>query len=115
MDEGISRCRPTDHRIKEILAEIENNLSQSLSIIDMAASKNVSVSHLRHLFKQEVGTSITKHVKGVRMNTACKLLETTNLLVKEIRTKIGIKDESHFMHDFKTKYGLAPTQYRRKI
>jgi AraC-like DNA-binding protein len=35
------------------------------------------------------------------------------LSVKEIMNRVGLSDESHFVHEFKKTYGLAPSKYRR--
>jgi AraC-like DNA-binding protein len=43
---------------------------------------------------------------------ARNLLETTFLNIKEIMNKVGVKDESHFVRDFKVICGVTPAQYR---
>jgi len=53
-----------------------------------------------------------QYLKSVRIHQAKELLETTLLSVKEIRARLGINDESHFVRDFKKTYGLPPLQYR---
>lgn len=46
------------------------------------------------------------------MERAKHLLETSFLSVKEITHNVGLKDESHFVRDFKAVYGVPPTRYR---
>jgi hypothetical protein len=46
------------------------------------------------------------------MERAGDLLETSFLSVKEIAHAVGLNDESHFVRDFKTIYGVTPTRYR---
>jgi transcriptional regulator GlxA family with amidase domain len=101
-----------DHRIEEILKKIENDISQQFVIGDLAASINVSVSRLQHLFKKEVEISIIKYINNLRLQKARKLLETSHLHVKDIRMKVGATHESHFQRDFKKKYGVTPNNYR---
>ncbi len=104
-----------NHRIKDLLSEIENNLSQTLTVQKLAKSLGVSVSHFEHLFKQEVGSSPAKHIKNLRLQKAREFLETTNLSVKEIRAKVGIRNKVHFFRDFKQKFGTTPTEYRKNF
>lgn len=104
-----------DYRIEELLANIESNLEQTPSIKQMAQSINVSVSYLQHLFKQETGANITKYIKELRLQKARELLETSHLRIKEIRLKVGASDETHFLRDFKQKFGLTPNEYRQKF
>ncbi|MEJ7860863.1 MAG: AraC family transcriptional regulator [Pyrinomonadaceae bacterium] len=102
-----------DHRIQEILKKIENDISQQFVIGDLAASVHMSVSRLQHLFKKEVQSSIVKYVNNLRLQKAREFLETSHLYVKEIRIKIGVIDEAHFIRDFKRKFGETPNKYRQ--
>lgn len=106
-------CKQVDHRIQQILKQIENDISQQLVIGDLAASVNMSVSRLQHLFKKEVRISIVKYINNLRLERACELLETSHLQVKEIRIKVGASHEAHFLEDFKRKFGESPNNYRK--
>jgi AraC-like DNA-binding protein len=46
------------------------------------------------------------------MERAKDLLESSFLSVKEIAYQVGLNDESHFVRDFKSTYGLSPAIYR---
>jgi len=102
-----------DHRIKEILAKVEQDISQSPVVSDLAASVNLSVSRLHFLFKKETETSIIKYINNRRLEEARELLGTTHLRIKEIRLRVGLRHESHFMCDFKRKFGKTPNNYRK--
>lgn len=102
-------------QIKELLAEIENNPSQTLTVQKLAKSIGMSASHFEHFFTREVGISPLKYIKNLRLQKVCELLETTELSVKEIRAKVGISRQSHFFRDFKKKFGVTPTEYRENF
>jgi two-component system response regulator YesN len=102
-----------DHRIQQILRQIESDISQQFVIGDLAVSVNLSASRLQHLFKKEVETSIVKYVNNLRLEKARKLLETSYIQVKDIRIKVGATNESHFLEDFKRKFGQTPNNYRQ--
>lgn len=104
-----------DYRIEEILTEIENNLSQPPKIKNLSASKGLSVSRFQHLFKQEVEMSFVNYVRERRLQKTRELLETTHLRIQEICVKVGASNETHFLRDFKQKFGLTPTQYRKNF
>lgn len=82
---------------------------------EMSQAVNLSPSRLRSLFKVETGMSPTEYLKDLRLARARELLETTFLQVKEIRIKVGIPDQSNFVRDFKRKYGVSPTEFRKQI
>lgn len=102
-----------DYRIDSVLTKIEKGFSQVPRVDSFAQSLNLSVSHFQHLFRQEVGKTFSGYVKDLRLQKAVELLLATNLTVKEITAKVGAKDESHFLRDFKCKFGDTPTQYRK--
>ena len=102
-----------DHRIKETLAKIEKNISHRLIVRDLAESINVSVSHFQHLFKSEVHASPKKYINNLRLEKARELLVSSHLRVKQIRLRVSASNESHFMSDFKRKFGETPNNYRK--
>lgn len=102
-----------DYRIEELLTKIHSDFSPTSNIKQLAESVGVSVSHLQHLFKKEVGQSLTKYIKDLRLQRVRELLETTHLSLKEIRLKIGWKRKAHFFRDFKQKFGSTPLEYRK--
>lgn len=101
-----------DLRVQTVITLIEENLRQKLPPEELARSVNLSPSHLRHLFKAETNMTLPQYLKRLRMKRARQLLDTTFLNVKQIRSKIGVRDKSRFAQDFKKTYGMTPTQYR---
>lgn len=104
-----------DYRVERLLTKIHSDFSQVSNVEQLAESIGVSVSCLQHLFKKEVGQSLAKYIKDLRLQKARELLETTNLSIKEIRVKAGITSKAHFFRDFKQKFGSTPTEYRKKF
>lgn len=104
-----------DQRVQKVLAFFEESYTRSVTLTELAESVHLSVWHLSHLFKAETGSSPARYLKMYRMREAKRLLETTFLSVKEIMSKVGMSDQSHFAKDFKKAYGLTPTQYRTSV
>src|SRR5688572_487062 len=101
-----------DRRVQIVRAAIEADFRRAWNSEELARLVNLSASRLRHLFKAETGTTPAQYLKSVRMREAQKLLMTTFLSVKEIMHRVGITDESHFGHEFRKTYGLAPSKFR---
>jgi AraC family transcriptional regulator of arabinose operon len=101
-----------DQRVQILIALIRACPDREPSLDEVAQSMNMSPSRLRHIFKAEMGTSPKQFIKLLRLQIAKELLETSFLNVKEITVKIGWRDESHFVKDFKKIYGCSPTRYR---
>lgn len=102
-----------DHRISEVICVLEGKFPEIPNLESLAANVNLSVSYLQHLFKLETGISIRKYVKAKRMNLAVELLQNTNLRIKEITFRIGARDDSHFIRDFRDEFGVYPSKYRK--
>jgi transcriptional regulator GlxA family with amidase domain len=98
--------------VQAAMLYIEEHCSAVLSLDNVAKSLNLSGSRLRHLFKDDIGLPPTKYLKRLRMQRAKDLLTSTFLSVKEINTKVGGTDLSHFVRNFKTAYGMSPLRYR---
>jgi transcriptional regulator GlxA family with amidase domain len=101
-----------DQRVQKAIRLMQENLSRKLLPGEIAIAVNLSLAHLRYLFKAETGMSPAQYLRSLRMQEARRLLETTFLSVKEVMHRIGVNDESHFTRDFKKVYGLTPAQYR---
>jgi len=101
-----------DPRIYKVVHLLMLGLEHEISLEELAQSVNLSASRLRHLFKEEMGISLSQYLKTQRLEKAKHLLETTFLNLKEVMHRAGFTDRSHFMRDFRKAYGLPPLQYR---
>jgi transcriptional regulator GlxA family with amidase domain len=98
--------------VQKVVTIMRRDLRAKLTLDDMARAVRLTSFHFCHLFKAQTGHSPAKYLKALRLERARELLETTQLNVKEIRTLVGINDESHFARDFRATYKLTPQQYR---
>ncbi len=102
-----------DPRVEKAISIIKADLSIDLPLGDLARTVNLSSSRLNYLFKTAVGLTVSRYIRSLRMERAKGLLETTFLTVKEIGSECGLKDESHFVQNFKATHGLTPLRYRQ--
>ena len=102
-----------DLRVQQALRLISHDVRRPLVLEEVARAVNLSTPRLRYLFTAETGMTPAQHLKSLRMQRAKELLEGTFLHVKQIMLEVGIKDQSHFVRDFRELYGLTPTGYRR--
>jgi AraC family transcriptional regulator len=102
-----------DQRVQQTIDLLSENVSRDFDFAALAAYVNLSPSRLRHLFKEETGLTPAQYLKRLRLERAKELLEGSFLRLKEVMPLVGIKDESHFVRDFKKAHGLPPRRYRR--
>lgn len=97
-----------------VISYINGNYSKTdMSIPDICSHFNISHSYLCKIFKETHESSVKSYITKVRINEASRLLETTDMGIKEIAYSVGFSDSIHFMKIFKMRKGQTPTQYRK--
>lgn len=102
-------------RVKRVIERMQGDPSRTFSLGEMAESVNLSPPYFCSLFKTITGVPPAKYLKSLRMQQAAVLLRTTFLSVKEIVSRVGFTDESHFVRDFKRMFGVTPSEYRNGV
>lgn len=103
-----------DGRIFNLRKRLLENLQNQWTIDEMAAIVRLSKPHLQRLFKTEAGMSPIAYLHDLRLERASELLVATFRRVSEISYEVGLLDDSHFTRDFKKKFGVPPTEYRKR-
>ena len=101
--------------IRDLLNHINLNLSSDLSLKSLSQMFSVNASYLSSLFRREMDMTLTDYVNGRRIDTALKLLNTTDIQIQDIAYYVGIEDVNYFTRIFKKKIGVSPTEYKKSI
>ena len=104
-----------DRRVQAVIEYMWEDLSRPLRLNEVAHSVNLSASRLQHLFKADTNMTPAQYLKSLRMQRAKQLIDSTFLNTKEIMQRVGMKDESHFVREFKRIYGLPPGSYKQQL
>lgn len=92
---------------------IDDNYRNELTLTELANQVYVSPFHLVHVFKEEVGLPPIQYMIQCRMEEAKRLLEHSDLSVKEIASIIGYENANYFNLLFKKMTGKPPGKYRK--
>lgn len=98
--------------VRNIHKYLLNNISQRITIDEIARKYLINTTTLKSVFKAVYGTSIASHIKEHRMKIASGLLIETQKSIKEIAKEIGYESQSKFSKAFKEYYDILPTEYR---
>ncbi|MEH7176877.1 response regulator transcription factor [Neobacillus vireti] len=90
---------------------ISENLSEKITLDDVADKLGLNSAYFSHLFKKETGTSFVEYRMHLRMEQALKLMDSSNMKITEIANSLGYEDLSHFTKTFKKYTGLSPSKY----
>lgn len=103
-----------DGRIFYLRKQMLENLQHHWTVEELAQRIDVSVPHLQKLFKTQTGVSPIQYLRDLRLEKAREFLEDGFKRVNEISFEVGMPDDSHFTRDFKKKYGVTPSEYRKQ-
>lgn len=103
----------TDRRLKQVLSFIEDNLSQDLSVEQIAAVARVSPSHLKDVFKKSMGVAVYQYVIQRRVEFAKSLLSQEHLSIAEVASASGFAHQSHLARHMRRVLGASPTVMKR--
>ena len=102
-----------DPKIQEILAYINQNLAEPLSVDDLASHAYMSKFYLMRKFKADTGYGIHQYIRSKRLLLARDLLKT-DLPITQISAEVGFADYSTFSRAFKEMFQCSPREYRAK-
>lgn len=83
-----------------------------VSLAQLAAEHEISVSHLQKLFKQVYGVPVYHYIKEYRLERAAVELVQGTKPITQIAQSAGYDNASKFSAAFKKRYGTTPSQYR---
>lgn len=92
---------------------INNHLTTTFSICNLAKYVAMSESTFRREFKKATGTSPVKYITQKKLKKASQLLLFSDLSVNEISINLGFFDTAHFCKTFRDFYQKTPSQFRK--
>lgn len=86
---------------------------ETITLHSLAQHFHYSDAYLSNLFRQKAGTTFTEVLRTFKLEQAKNLLLTTKLKLGEVCERVGYRDTSQFIRDFKDRFGYTPIQYRK--
>ncbi|WP_199547514.1 GlxA family transcriptional regulator [Streptomyces sp. N35] len=111
----LSRPAAARRDIDELRVWIADHLDQDLSAEVLADRMCLSERHFARVFKQETGQSPATYVEAARVETARRLLETTDDALDRIAAAAGLGSAETLHRAFKRQLATTPAGYRRRF
>ncbi len=92
---------------------MQNNVSQPITLDNIAQAAHLSISFFSRKFKQDTGYAPIEYFNHLRIQRACQLLHLSDLRINEVASRIGIDDPFYFSRLFKKQMGISPAEYRK--
>lgn len=91
---------------------MSKNISDSLSLSDIAKECNISITGLKNIFSKYAGVGVHKYFLTMKINKAVHLLsEGTNVTV--VSDMLGFSNQAYFSAAFKRETGISPAKYKK--
>lgn len=110
---GVPAPRIGPEEIERVQEYVMQNLSELISMDDLAAELNMSKFHFLREFKKATEKTPYQYVIETRLDRATRLLGNPGLSLSDIAYQLGFSDQSHFTRHFKRQYGQSPGRFRR--
>ncbi|MGE8392818.1 helix-turn-helix domain-containing protein [Pseudomonas sp. BIGb0427] len=104
--------RDRDQRLVRLHAWIAANLNGDLRVERLAEKLGMSPRHFARAYAAATGGTPAQTVETLRLEAACRLLETSQEPIKRIAETTGFGNEERMRRSFQRQLGTSPLGYR---
>jgi AraC-like DNA-binding protein len=101
-------------RIRKIPKMLMERIDRPPSISELARELTLSSTIVKFGFKKIFGEPIYVHHRNLCLERGAMMLLDTNKSILQIAVDAGYSNGENFCNAFKKRYGVSPSQYRRK-
>ena len=102
-------------RILTMIAFIQENFAEKLTLEDIADSAAVSTRECLRCFRASIHQSPMDYLIEYRIRISKKMLETTSLSITDIALRCGFNSNSYYTKQFHRICGKTPNAYRKEL
>jgi AraC-like DNA-binding protein len=101
------------HKIKKIIAYIDENIEKKIEIEDLMFLSNWGKRHFSRVFFSYLHVTPYRYILTKKIDKAKSLLDETSMAINQVAFEVGFKSYSNFCNAFKKIYGETPEHYKR--
>lgn len=107
---------PTDEEetFYRITRYIKEHFREKITLESLSGIFHLSPAYLCRFFHQKNGTSLRYYLQNLRLEYAANLLRSSDLSIYDICLDSGFMSAPHFTKVFREKYGVTPSQMRKR-
>jgi AraC family transcriptional regulator len=100
-------------QLERVIDYMKANLTQDLSILDLATLTGMSESHFSRSFKRSVGIAPHQYLMQQRVERAKQLLKRQAISISDIALDCGFANQTHLTKVFRQMTGVTPKAYQK--
>lgn len=100
-------------RMLTMMAFIQEHYAEKLTLEEIAGAAAVSTRECLRCFRASIRQTPMEYLIDFRIQTACRLLEKTDLSITDIAMETGWGSSSYFSKIFRKFRGKTPNEYRK--
>lgn len=101
--------------LREIAAFVQAHLAEPLAVERIAVQVGMSTRTFSRWCRKHLDESPAELVRRLRLGEARRLLEGTDLTLKEVTARTGLGDQSTLWRVFMNDLGVTPAEYRQRF
>ncbi|GGD50868.1 helix-turn-helix domain-containing protein [Paenibacillus nasutitermitis] len=110
---GEAHQEKTNRHVQEVLAMIEEDCGDTISLSLIAERLGLNPSYLSRSFKEKTGQTFLVYLTAARIEKSKVMLIQSDLKVKDICERVGYVKVNHFIKLFKERTGTTPGEFRK--
>lgn len=110
-----ARLNINNSKMLFIIELMEANVSEPLSLVEIASYAQLSRRQIERLFLHYLGRTPARYYMEIRLDRARQLLIYTSMSMLDIAIACGFISASHFSKSYRSVYQRSPQQDRREL
>lgn len=98
--------------VLEMVEYLQKHYLDNMSLTQFSKIFALTPNYCGYIFKKTLGVSYNDYVNILKLKSACKALQNSNLPIKQIATESGFSSVEYFYAIFKKYYGITPAKYK---
>ena len=114
---SVSVCRQAVGELTQEIVEVlrKKAWDENFCLEDYLRSLPYTYDYLRRAFQRETGKTPLAFLTDLRLDFAAAKLRSGKTEIKELSSRVGIKDSLYFSRIFKKKFGTSPLEYAKRF
>jgi AraC-like DNA-binding protein len=97
--------------VRRAIHLLRERLDQPLDLDSLAKKVGVASHHLSRRVSAETGSTLQRHLRRMRIASACEALDSGKMNVTEAALEVGYQSLSHFAKAFRDETGMPPSRW----